>query len=39
VRPGADPATDPDPYEHVEVSRFSVQREMGHGGAQLVDRI
>lgn len=39
VRPGCDPATDPDPYEYVEVSRFTVQREMGHGGAQLVNRI
>jgi len=39
VKPGKDPATDPDPYEWVEVSRFSVQKEMGHGGAQLVDRI
>ncbi|NIP57528.1 MAG: hypothetical protein GWM92_04955 [Gemmatimonadetes bacterium] len=39
VKPGADPATDPDPYEWVEVSRFTVQKEMGHGGAQLVDRI
>lgn len=39
VRPGCDPATDPDPYEWVEVSRFQVQKEMGHGGAQLVDRI
>jgi len=39
VRPGCDPAQDPDPYEWVEVSRFQVQKEMGHGGAQLVDRI
>jgi integrase len=39
VRPGRDPATDPDPYEWLEVSRFTVQKEMGHGGAQLVDRI
>jgi integrase len=39
VRPGADPATDPNPYEWLEVSRFTVQKEMGHGGAQLVDRI
>ena len=39
VRPGCDPARDPDPYEWVEVSRFQVQKEMGHGGAQLVDRI
>lgn len=39
VKPGRDPATDPNPYEFVEVSRFTVQKEMGHGGAQLVDRI
>ena len=39
VRPGCDPVTDPDPYEWIEVSRFTVQKEMGHGGAQLVDRI
>ena len=39
VRPGGDPATDSDPYEWIEVSRFTVQKEMGHGGAQLVDRI
>lgn len=39
VRPGSDPATDPNPYEYVEVSRFTVQKEMGHGGAQLVNRI
>jgi hypothetical protein len=39
VRPGKDPATDEDAYEWVEVSRFQVQKEMGHGGAQLVDRI
>jgi integrase len=39
IKPGKDPATDPDPYEYVEVSRFQVQKEMGHGGAQLVDRI
>jgi integrase len=39
VKPGKDPATDPDPYEYVEVSKFQVQKEMGHGGAQLVDRI
>ena len=39
VKPGKDPATDPDPYEWVEVSRFTVQKEMGHGGDQLVDRI
>ena len=39
VKPGRDPATDPDPYEYVETTRFTVQKEMGHGGAQLVDRI
>jgi integrase len=39
VRPGKDPAKDEDAYEWVEVSRFQVQKEMGHGGAQLVDRI
>lgn len=39
LKPGKDPATDDDPYEWVEVSRFDVQKEMGHGGATLVDRI
>jgi len=39
VKPGKDPAHDPEPYEWIEVSRFTVQKEMGHGGAQLVDRI
>lgn len=39
VKPGKDPATDPEAYEWVEVSRFDVQKEMGHGGATLVDRI
>jgi integrase len=40
VRPGKDPATDgEDAWEYVEVSKFQVQKEMGHGGAQLVDRI
>lgn len=39
VKPGKDPATHPEPYEWVEVSRFDVQKEMGHGGATLVDRI
>ncbi|HSW31883.1 MAG TPA: tyrosine-type recombinase/integrase [Longimicrobiales bacterium] len=39
VKPGVDPATDPDPYTFVETSKFTVQKEMGHGGAQLVDRI
>jgi hypothetical protein len=32
-------AKDEDAYEWVEVSRFQVQKEMGYGGAQLVDRI
>jgi integrase len=39
IKPGKDPATDVEPYEWVEVSRFTVQKEMGHGGAQLVNRI
>jgi len=40
VKPGRDPARDgEDAYEYVEVSKFTVQKEMGHGGAQLVDRI
>jgi hypothetical protein len=38
VKPGKDPADD-DAWDFVEVSRFQVQKEMGHGGAQLVDRI
>ncbi|MDE3001983.1 MAG: tyrosine-type recombinase/integrase [Gemmatimonadota bacterium] len=38
VRPGADPDSH-DSWDYVEVSRFQVQKEMGHGGAQLVDRI
>lgn len=38
LRPGADP-TDEDAFDYVEVSRFQVQKEMGHGGAQLVNRI
>lgn len=38
LRPGADPS-DEDSFDYVEVSRFQVQKEMGHGGAQLVDRI
>ena len=38
LKPGRAP-TDPDAFEYVEVSRFTVQKEMGHGGAQLVDRI
>lgn len=40
VRPGRDPSRDgDDAFEYVEVSKFTVQKEMGHGGAQLVDRI
>ncbi|MEX2530805.1 MAG: tyrosine-type recombinase/integrase [Gemmatimonadota bacterium] len=38
IRPGMDPA-DEQAWDYVEVSRFQVQKEMGHGGAQLVDRI
>lgn len=38
LRPGGDPADERD-WEHVEVSKFQVQKEMGHGGARLVDRI
>ena len=38
LKPGREPA-DPDAWEYVEVSKFQVQKEMGHGGAQLVDRI
>ncbi|HET9947572.1 MAG TPA: tyrosine-type recombinase/integrase [Longimicrobiales bacterium] len=36
--PGRDPA-DEKAWEYVEVSKWTVQKEMGHGGAQLVDRI
>lgn len=39
VRPGADPAEDENPYEWVPVTKYTVQREMGHGGASLVDRV
>jgi integrase len=39
VRPGADPATDENPYEWVPVAKYTVQREMGHGGGALVDRV
>lgn len=40
VKPGRDPVRDgDDAFEYVEVSKFTVQKEMGHGGAQLVDRI
>jgi integrase len=38
LRPGMDSAHE-DAWDYVEVSRFQVQKEMGHGGAQLVDRI
>lgn len=38
LRPGAD-ASEDGSYEYVEVSRFQVQKEMGHGGGQLVNRI
>ena len=38
LKPGGDP-TEPSAWEHIEVSKFQVQKEMGHGGAQLVDRI
>ncbi|MEX2527044.1 MAG: site-specific integrase [Gemmatimonadota bacterium] len=38
LKPGRDP-NDPDAWEYVEVSKFQVQKEMGHGGSQLVDRI
>jgi integrase len=39
IRPGKDPAVDEDAYEWVEVSRFTVAKEMGHGGTALVDRV
>jgi len=39
VKPGKDPATDEDAFDFVEVSRFSVAKEMGHGGTKLVERI
>ena len=38
LKPGRE-STDEDAWDFVEVSRFQVQKEMGHGGAQLVDRI
>ena len=38
LKPGREPS-DPDGWEYVEVARFQVQKEMGHGGGQLVDRI
>jgi integrase len=39
VKPGKDPAVDEDAYEYVEVSRFTVAKEMGHGGTALVERV
>ena len=38
LAPGRD-LTDEDAWEFIEVSKWTVQKEMGHGGAQLVDRI
>lgn len=38
LRPGSDPS-DERAWEYIEVSKWTVQKEMGHGGAQLVDRI
>jgi len=38
LRPGREPAN-PDGWEPVEVSRLTVQKEMGQGGVQLVDRL
>lgn len=38
LKPGMDPS-DPGAFDYVEVSRFQVQKEMGHGGAQLVNRV
>ena len=38
LKPGRKPDDD-DSFEYVEVSKFQVQKEMGHGGGQLVDRI
>lgn len=38
LKPGWSP-TDDDAWDYVEVSRFQVQKEMGHGGAQLIDRV
>ena len=38
LKPSREP-DDPDGWEYVEVARFQVQKEMGHGGGQLVDRI
>ena len=38
LKPGGDPS-DENAWEYIEVTKFQVQREMGHGGSQLVDRI
>jgi integrase len=38
LAPGRDPS-DESAWEYIEVSKWTVQREMGHGGANLVDRI
>ena len=38
LKPGGDPNSSDD-WEYIEVSKFQVQKEMGHGGSQLVDRI
>ena len=38
LKPGGDPS-DETAWEYIEVSKFQVQKEMGHGGSQLVDRI
>ena len=38
LKPGREP-DDPDAWEYVEVAKFQVQKEMGDGGGQLVDRI
>lgn len=38
LRPGREPDAE-DAFDYVEVSRFQVQKEMGHGGAELVNRI
>ena len=38
LKPGGDP-NDENAWDYIEVSKFQVQKEMGHGGSQLVDRI
>ncbi len=38
LKPGGDP-NDETSWEYIEVTKFQVQKEMGHGGSQLVDRI